>query len=126
MVDPGASAINVTTEDGVVRAGIIAPSIEEREAAALLESVRGALRRAGRELRCVVLDFEGVSFINSTGLAACIELRNGAHTRGVPTIIYGANAAVAGLFRMIKVDRLYSFAGSARELDELIARGGPS
>ncbi len=126
MADPGASVVTVTTEDGVVRASIVAPSVEEREAAALLEAVRGALRRAGHDLRCVVLDFGGVSFINSTGLAACIELRNGAQAKGAPTIIYGANAAVAGLFRMVRVDRLYTFANSARELDEMITRGGPS
>ncbi len=110
------SSIDVTTEGAVITARLVGPSIEERQATEILDSAASAIAEAGDVLRHVVLDFEGVSFINSSGLAACIEVRNAASAQGATTIIYRPSKAVLQLFQMVKVDRLYTFARDADEL----------
>ena len=71
----------------------------------------------------MVLDFGAVTFINSSGLAACIEVHNSAAAQGARTILYRPRDNVSDLFRMVKVDRLYAFAHDAQELQKLVSQG---
>ena len=79
--------------------------------------------QVGHGLTGVVLDFTEVDFINSSGLAACIELRNGASARGAKTVIYRPKDNMLELFRMVRVDRLYSFASNDDELTRALEEG---
>ncbi len=119
--DPNAEYVDVTTDDGVVTARITEASVEEQAASIILNTVRKAMNEPGLDLRAVVLDFGEVVFINSSGLAACIELRNAAAAKDARTIIYRPRNDVSDLFRLVKIDRLYSFAHDAKELDELVS-----
>lgn len=87
----------------------------------ILKHVRAAMDRVGDGLQAVVLDFGEVAFINSSGLAACIEVRNGAAAHGARTIVYRPRDDVSDLFHMVKVDRLYVFAHDARQLQALVS-----
>ena len=116
------SGVDVTTAGGVLTARLVGPSIEERQATEILDSARSAIAEAGDAIRHVVLDFEDVSFINSSGLAACIEVRNAANAQGATTIIYRPSETVIQLFRMVKVDRLYTFAHNADELKACVSQ----
>ena len=122
MAETQGEYVDVTSDGGVITARISQPNVEEQEASIILKTVRAAMDQAGDDLRAVVLDFEEVVFINSSGLAACIEVRNGAMERGAQTILYRPKDDVSNLFRMVKVDRLYEFARDAEELRELVAR----
>ena len=122
MPDPHPEYVDVTTDSGVVTARITEPNVEEQAASIILNTVREAMNHPGLDLQAVVLDFGEVAFINSSGLAACIELRNAAAARDARTIVYRAKLGVTDLFRLVKVDRLYSFAHDAKELDELVSR----
>ena len=113
--------INVTTLGTVITARLVGPSIEERQASQILDGAKSAIAEAGDAIRHLVLDFEDVSFINSSGLAACIEVRNAASAQGATTIIYRPSEAVIQLFRMVKVDRLYTFAHNAQELEACVS-----
>ncbi len=121
MPDPEADCVAVSNEGGVITATIAVAMIEEREATTILENVKSAMNQAGEGLRWVVLDFGAVSFINSSGLAACIEIRNEATQHGVSTILYRPTEDVNELFKMVKVDRLYRFVNTADELSEVIS-----
>ena len=121
MPDPHAEYVDVTTDRGVVTARITEPSVEEQVASLILQTVREAMNHPGLDLQAVVLDFGEVTFINSSGLAACIELRNAAAAKDARTIVYRARRGVTDLFRLVKVDRLYLFADDAQELDKLVS-----
>lgn len=114
--------VDVSTDGGVITAAIAEPNVEEAQASVILERVRAAMDAVGEELQAVILDFGEVTFINSSGLAACIEVRNGAAEHGARTIVYRPREDVSDLFRMVKVDRLYAFARDASELKELVAQ----
>ncbi len=114
--------VDVTTDGGVITARICQPNVEEHEASIILDRLRAAMKQTGSDLQAVVLDFGEVTFINSSGLAACIEVRNGAAAQGARTILYRPREDVRNLFRMVKVDRLYAFAQDAKELQELVSQ----
>ncbi len=121
MPDPHAEYVDVTTDSGVVTARITEPNVEEQAASIILNTVREAMNHPGLDLQAVVLDFGEVTFINSSGLAACIELRNAAAAQDARTIVYRARLGVSDLFRLVKVDRLYLFANDQQELDKLVS-----
>ncbi len=108
--------VEVASAAGVVTARILVDSLEEQPAAEVLELTRQAMQAAGPALRRVVLDLGDVNFINSSGLAACIEVRNFAANHGAPTVVYRPRDQVSLLFKMVRVDRLYTFAHSAEDL----------
>ena len=101
-------------------AKIVAPSVEERPANVILARTREAMEQIGDGLTNVVLDFGDVDFINSSGLAACIELRNGAAERGARTILFQPTDDVLQVFMMVKVDRLFTTIQTAEELTTLV------
>ncbi len=121
MTDPTAEYVDVTTDGGVVTARITEANVEEEAASIILNTVREAMNHPGLDLQAVVLDFGEVTFINSSGLAACIELRNAAAAQDARTIVYRARLGVSDLFRLVKVDRLYLFANDQQELDKLVS-----
>jgi anti-anti-sigma factor len=86
----------------------------------ILARTREAMEQLGEGLTNVVLDFGGVGFINSSGLAACIELRNGAAEKGARTILYQPTHDVLQVFTMVKVDRLFTTVHTAEELTGLV------
>ena len=114
--------MDVTIDGGVITARICNPNVEEREASIILDRLRSAMEQTGSDLQAVVLDFGDVAFINSSGLAACIEVRNSAAAQGARTILYRPKDDISNLFRMVKVDSLYAFAKDARELQELVSQ----
>jgi anti-anti-sigma factor len=116
-----ADFVEISSDGGVVTAKITAPSVEERPANVILARMREAMEQVGEELTNVVLDFGEVDFINSSGLAACIELRNGAANKGARTILYQPTAGVLEVFTMVKVDRLFATARTAEELRNLLS-----
>ncbi len=116
-----ADFVEISSDGGVVTAKIVAPSLEERPASIILARTREAMEQIGDGLTNVVLDFGDVDFINSSGLAACIELRNGAAEKGARTILYQPTDVVLQVFMMVKVDRLFTTVHTAEELRSLVS-----
>ena len=112
--------IDVTTADGVVTARIIAATVEEHNAATVLEALREAIDQVGGKLTQVVLDLGSVTFVNSSGLSVFIEIRTLADEHGAATVIYRVTEEVDRLFKMLRIDRLYTFVDSAEALSELL------
>jgi anti-anti-sigma factor len=115
-----ADFVEISADGGVVTAKIVVPSVEERPANIILARTREAMEQIGDGLTNVVLDFGDVDFINSSGLAACIELRNGAAEKGARTILYQPRDDVLQVFAMVKVDRLFTTVHTADELTSLV------
>ncbi len=112
-------AVDVTGEGGVITARIVGSAIDAHRAAALMDSVTDAIDRTD-PLRYVVVDFGEVDFINSSGVAACLELAGNARDRGAVAIAYRPTPNVVGIFRMVKADRLYTFVHTPDELAKVL------
>lgn len=107
----------ITKQPGVVHARLVGPTIGAREVPIITDLVAPAIEKsAGGDLRWVVLDMSSVTFVNSMGLGMCIDFRNRANKAGAKTILYGMNQQLMDLFKMVKVDRLFTIVKDMAEL----------
>jgi anti-anti-sigma factor len=120
MPEPTDSFVQVTSDGGVVTVRIVASSVEENAAQAMLMRTQEAMDQVGGGLTDVVLDFGGVDFINSSGLGVCFELHNDVAGRGARIILYQPTAAVMQLFMMVKVESLFTIVHTNEELQSLV------
>ena len=74
MPEPTDSFVEVTSDGGVVTVRIVASSVEENAAQAMLMRAKEAMDQVGGGLTDVVLDFGGVEFINSSGLGSLVSI----------------------------------------------------
>lgn len=122
MNQRGGSPMVQSTYVCVVRQGdalVVRPSgprLGEREANAIAAKVRHAVTGLGGGLCRLVLDLSQVQIMSSFGLGLCIELRNHAHFRGACTVLANASPDLRELFRIMKVDRLFTIALGTTEL----------
>lgn len=107
-------------KSGVLTARMIGPHIGEREAQIIAREINDAIAVAGRSLRTLVLDVKSVRAMSSLGLGMCIDVRNTAHSLKARTIVVSLSRELFELFRMMKVDRLYTLAHDQTELKKLL------
>lgn len=87
----------------------------EREATLISPQARNAIDNLGAGLKGLVLDMTNVRVMSSYGLGLCIELRNLAMSHRAGTVLYGMCPDIRELFRVMKVDRLFTIALNSRE-----------
>jgi anti-anti-sigma factor len=97
------------------------PNLGQREAAIINSEVRPMIEDLGKRLRTMVLDLSDVHGMASFGLGVCIELRNAAHAAKARTIVFGLNEELTAMFRLMKVERLYTIVQSTDELSSALA-----
>ena len=113
--------VAISFHNGALTIQPAGPHLAERESMIISREAGVALRRHAQHLRCLVMDFSDVQQVSSFGLGLCIELRTAAAEHAAHTIVYSLAPHLMDLFRMVKVDRLYTFAGSRWELERAIA-----
>ena len=111
-------AAEVSIREGVVLARLVGSTIEEHRGKAIVATVTTVIDQAGDATRLLVLDFAEVRFINSSGLASCIELRNELSEKGVRTIAYRLSDELLAMFRNMKLDDLFQIAVTPADLEE--------
>jgi anti-anti-sigma factor len=93
-----------------------APVLGHRESPA----VAGAIFRELVEHECVVknvvLDLQEVCGMSSMGLGLCVEIRNQAAQAGARCVLFGLCHHLRDMFRMMRIERLYTIADTAAEL----------
>ena len=97
------------------------PNLGQREAVIVNGEINGVMEQVGQRLRRLVIDLSEVQAMASYGLGVCIEMRNAAHARNAPTIIYGLTEELAALFRLMRVERLYTIVQSPDGLSKALA-----
>jgi anti-anti-sigma factor len=97
------------------------PHLGQREAAIINAEIHPMIEALGRRLRTLVLDLSDVQAMASFGLGVCIELRNVANAAKARTVVYGLNAEMAAMFRLMKVDRLYTIVNTTDDLARTLA-----
>ena len=114
-------AVDATTVNGVVTARIIGPAVEEHRGKAILETVGRVIDEAAESVRALVLDFGSVTFINSSGISCCIQLRNGVKEKGIRTIVYRPSDRVREIFRQLKLEQLFEYVETPGDLTAILA-----
>jgi len=110
-----------SVKGGVVVIRPHGPTLGQREAAILNAEMRPVVDNLGLRLRALVIDLTDVQMMASFGLGVCIELRNAAHNQKARTIVFGLNEELAAMFRLMKVDRLYTIVQSTQDLARALA-----
>ncbi len=114
-------AVDATTVNGVVTARIIGPAVEEHRGKAIVETVGRVIDEAAESVRALVLDFGNVTFINSSGIACCIQLCNGLKAKGIRTIVYRPSDRLREIFRQLKFEKLFEYVETPGDLTAILA-----
>lgn len=101
------SFVSITRRGDALLATIAGPHVGLRESQVIVRELHAAIREEPRLSR-LVLDVTEVMSMSSLGLGMCIEVRNAARKRGAETAIIGLRRGLADLFRMMKLDRLFT------------------
>lgn len=112
----------VSSAGGVITAKFVGPAIGQREAPIISDIVVPALNNAPIGFRWLVLDLSQITFMNSMALGMCIDFRNRANKAGGKTILYAMNEQMTALFKMVKVDRLYTLVKDAQQLAKVTSK----
>ncbi len=114
--------VELERSGGVLVASVRAPAIDSGNAERLVAIVGEAVD-AARGLRGVVLDLTAVDFLNSRGLAACIDLARRAEAAGARTAACGLGPELARMFEVMRVDRLMAIVADVDAARERVRRG---
>jgi anti-anti-sigma factor len=117
---PQLRAVDVTSGHGVVAAKIVDGSVEAHRAAVILVTVGKAIDEYPGALRFVVLDLGEVDFINSSGIAAMMELAGMVKQKGAQPVIYRPTPNVVKILTLVKADHIYTFVHTADELAKVL------
>lgn len=98
---PQSFDIDVTTDDGILVARL-AGELDLTSSDRVTEAVTGALASTG--VARVVLDMAGVTFCDSSGLGALLDVRRAAADRDVPVVLRDVTRQVARLLDLADVD----------------------
>lgn len=117
--DTSSQFVSIHCRGNAVRAVISGPRLGQRESQIVAREIHDVIEEAGHAMKHLVLDLTDVRTISSLGLGMCIDVRNEARKHGAETFVIGLSLELAGLFRIMKVDRLYVI---VQDEDELRAR----
>lgn len=106
----------LNTRPGLLVVRLVGPQIGQREVPIITDLVKPAIEQSSSSLRFLVLDFSAITFMNSMGLGMCIDLRNRAQAAGAKSIIMGATGELTNLFKMVRLDKLYTFVKDPADL----------
>jgi anti-anti-sigma factor len=117
---PKLRAIDIKADGDTMVARVVGSVIESNRAEAILDTVTQALADTGGDLRFLVLDFGEVSFINSSGIGACMQLANRAQAAGAQPILYRPSEEVIEILTRCKADQVYRVAASTDDLATIL------
>lgn len=109
--EPAARTNTRRTRDVVV-VEINAPDLDAALGAIAARDGAAAIEAAGIRLRGVVLDLTAVSFMNSGGLAACIDVARQAGKAGVRCVAAGLGDELERLIEVMKLGSLIEVGGT--------------
>jgi anti-anti-sigma factor len=113
--------VALSIRGGTLVARLTGPTVAEREAMIIAQSITGAIEAHRRRLRRFVLDLSDVRIMTSMGLGMCIDVRNRAVEQGAEAIMFGVRPQLGELMRMMRVDRLYMIIQDEAELSRMLA-----
>jgi anti-anti-sigma factor len=120
MKDAPQDFVEFTHPGGHLLAKVVVPSVGQNEAPVIREQIVSRLGEAAKG-KSLIIDLSQVSLVSSLGLGTFVDLRNNAEKAGLRPVVYGLNRHLLDLFRLMKIERLFTMLRSPNELDELTA-----
>jgi anti-anti-sigma factor len=120
MKDAPQDFVEFTHPGGHLLAKVVVPSVGQNEAPVIREQIVSRLGEAAKG-KSLIIDLSQVSLVSSLGLGTFVDLRNNAEKAGLRPVVYGLNRHLLDLFRLMKIERLFTMLKSPTELDELTA-----
>jgi len=102
-------------------ARITCPTIGQREAPVISAEIAEAIANSNLPKgSSLVIDMSAVTMLTSMGLGMCVDLRNRANAAKFRPYLTGASRSLLDLFRMMKIDRLYTVVFRREELGQIL------
>ncbi|MFK7962171.1 MAG: STAS domain-containing protein [Phycisphaerales bacterium] len=112
--DPAAN-ITIHRIRDVLVVEVLSPDLDARLGSVAAREGTEAMESIGIRLRGVVLDLTAVNFMNSGGLAACIDVAKQAKRAGVGCVGAGLGEELERLITVMKVESLIAIGGTRDE-----------
>ncbi len=112
--------VEMDLRHGHLVAQVTARVLGQVEAQQVSESIARSLRGFEGKGRYFILDLSRVSMLSSLGLGMCVDTRHRAIERGMRPVLFGLNAQLLELLRMMKIDRLFTLVHGAAELEVML------
>jgi anti-anti-sigma factor len=127
-MSPSPAAVELSFHGGILLATVRASAIDSGNADRLCRDIESGIASAGRRFRGLLMDMGAVGFMNSRGLAVCIDLARAASEAGGRAAVIGLSEDLARMFSLMKVDRLLVPCGDERSARAYLASGdaGPA
>ena len=104
-----------------ILARVVCPSVGQREAPIIAAEITEALENANMPKgSSFFLDMSGVTMLTSMGLGMCVDLRKRSEGAKFRPYLSGTSRSLLDLFRMMKIDRLYTVLHSREELGAIL------
>lgn len=122
-IDRKTTFTHLWTARGHLIARILTPNVGQREVAFVTSEIGDAITelQADAKGRAMVLDMSDVRMLSSMGLGMCVDLKNQADRAKMRPLLFGANATLLELLKLMRVDRLYTVVSDQPTLDRLLA-----
>ena len=97
------------------------PRVGESEASVICPQVKSAIDEMGGSFCNLVIDLSQTNVMSSYGLGLCIELRNHAKSCQGTAVLFGMCLDIRELFRIMKLDQLFTIALTPNQLAEVMS-----
>ena len=107
--------VEVTQTGPVLVAGLVGPSVSEREVSIIQSQVTGSMDAADG-FKYLVLDMRRVDFMPSVGIGMRITLQKQAKDRGGSSLLLGLSDDLMKIFKLMNLQRVFKIVKDEDEL----------
>ncbi len=122
-MSPSPAPAELSFHRGILHATVRAAAIDSGNADRLCREIEAGILSAGRRFRGLLVDMNAVGFMNSRGLAVCIDLARAASEAGGRAAVVGLSDDLGRMFSLMQVDRLLVPCGDQRSARAYLASG---
>jgi anti-sigma B factor antagonist len=90
----------------------VSGEVDMRTSRTLQEKLRELV---GKKVSPIIVNFENVEYMDSSGLATLVECLQGVRTYDGRLLLYGLSSNLQEVFRVLKLDSIFSMVASEQE-----------
>lgn len=105
-MSPTPVPVELSFHAGILRATVRAAAVDSGNADWLCRDIEAGIESHGRRFRGLLVDLSAVGFMNSRGLAVCIDLARAAGEAGGRAAVIGLSQDLGRMFSLMQVDKL--------------------
>ena len=105
-MSPAPAPVELSFRAGILHATVRASAVDSGNADRLCREIESGIESHGRRFRGLLVDMAAVGFMNSRGLAVCIDLARATGEAGGRAAVIGLSQDLVRMFSLMQVDRL--------------------